>query len=43
MRSFAEPLADDIDKEERDDPPDWEKMNVCLYFYFIADMLTKVL
>ena len=24
--------ADDVDEEERDDPPDWEKMKVCLYF-----------
>ena len=23
---------DDIDEEERDDPPDWEKMKVGLYF-----------
>ena len=27
-----QPRADDIDEEERDDPPDWEKMKVCLYF-----------
>ena len=38
-----QPLADDVDEEERDDPPDWEKMKVGFYFYFIADMLTKVL
>ena len=24
--------ADDLDEEERDDPPDWEKMKVGLYF-----------
>ena len=24
--------ADDINEEERHDPPDWEKMKVCLYF-----------
>ena len=24
--------ADDIDEEERDDPPDWENMKVGLYF-----------
>ena len=35
--------ADDIDEEERDDPPDWEKMKEGLYFWLIADMLTKVL
>ena len=27
-----QPRADDIDEEERDDPPDWEKMKVGLYF-----------
>ena len=37
-----QPLADDVDKEERDDPPDWEKMEVGLYFELIADMLTKI-
>ena len=26
-----QPQADDVD-EERDDPPDWEKMKVGLYF-----------
>ena len=24
--------ADDVDEEERDDPPDWEKMKAGLYF-----------
>ena len=24
--------ADVVDEEERDDPPDWEKMKVGLYF-----------
>ena len=27
-----QPRADDVDEEERDDPPDWEKMKVGLYF-----------
>ena len=27
-----QPRADDIDEEERDDQPDWEKMKVGLYF-----------
>ena len=27
-----QPRADYIDEEERDDPPDWEKMKVGLYF-----------
>ena len=27
-----QPRADDIDEEERDDPPDWGKMKVGLYF-----------
>ena len=27
-----QPRADGIDEEERDDPPDWEKMKVGLYF-----------
>ena len=27
-----QPRADAIDAEERDDPPDWEKMKVRLYF-----------
>ena len=27
-----QPRTDDIDEEERDDPPDWEKMKVGLYF-----------
>ena len=27
-----QPRADDIDEEERDDPPDWEKMKAGLYF-----------
>ena len=27
-----QPRADDVDEEERDDPPDREKMNVGLYF-----------
>ena len=27
-----QPRADDVDEEERNDPPDWEKMKVCLYF-----------
>ena len=27
-----QPLADDVDEEERDGPPDWEKMKVGLYF-----------
>ena len=27
-----QPRTDDVDEEERDDPPDWEKMEVCLYF-----------
>ena len=37
-----QPRADDAD-EERDDPPDWEKMKVGLYFQLTADMLTKVI
>ena len=36
-----QPRADDVDEEERDDPPDWEKMKVGLYFLPIADMLTS--
>ena len=35
-----QPRTDDVD-EECDDPPDWEKMKACLYFYLIADILTK--
>ena len=27
-----QPRADDIDEKDRDDPPDWEKMKVGLYF-----------
>ena len=27
-----QPRTDDVDKEERDDPPDWEKIKVGLYF-----------
>ena len=27
-----QPQADDVDEEERDDPPDWEKMTEGLYF-----------
>ena len=27
-----QPRADDVDEEERDDPPDWNKMKVGLYF-----------
>ena len=27
-----QPRTDDVDEEERDDPPDWEKMKVGLYF-----------
>ena len=27
-----QPRADDIDEKERDDPADWEKMKVSLYF-----------
>ena len=27
-----QPRADDVDEEARDDPPDWEKMKVGLYF-----------
>ena len=27
-----QPRADDVDDEERDDPPDWEKMKIGLYF-----------
>ena len=27
-----QPRADDIDEEERDDPPDWGKIKVGLYF-----------
>ena len=27
-----QPRADDVNEEERDDPPDWEKMKVGLYF-----------
>ena len=27
-----QPRADDVDEEERDDPPDREKMKLCLYF-----------
>ena len=26
-----QPWADDVDEEERDDPPDWGKMKVGLY------------
>ena len=29
---LEQPRADDVDEEERDDPPDWEKMKVGLYF-----------
>ena len=36
-----QPRADDINEEEIDDPPDWGKMKVGLYFLLIADMLTK--
>ena len=28
----GQPRADDVHEEERDDPPDWEKMKVGLYF-----------
>ena len=28
----SSPGQSDVDKEERDDPPDWEKMKVGLYF-----------
>ena len=38
-----QPRVDYIDEEERDDQSDWEKMKVGLYFYLIADILTKVL
>ena len=34
--------ADDVAEEERDDPPDWKKMKVGLYFKLTADMLTKI-
>ena len=27
-----QPRADDVDEEERDDLPDWEKMKIGLYF-----------
>ena len=27
-----QPRADHVDEEERDDPPDWEKMKEGLYF-----------
>ena len=27
-----QPRVDDVDEEERDDPPDWEKMKAGLYF-----------
>ena len=27
-----QPRADDIDEEERDDPPDWEQIKAGLYF-----------
>ena len=27
-----QPRADDIEEEGRDDPPNWEKMKVSLYF-----------
>ena len=27
-----QPRADDVDEEGSDDPPDWEKMKVGLYF-----------
>ena len=27
-----QPRPDDVDEEERDDPPDWETMKVGLYF-----------
>ena len=27
-----QPRADDVDEEERDDPSDWKKMKVGLYF-----------
>ena len=37
-----QPRAGYIDEVERDDPHDWEKMKVALYFQHIADMLTKV-
>ena len=35
--------AYDVDEEERDDPPYWEKMKEGIYFKHIADKLTKVL
>ena len=35
------PRADDVDQEDRDDPWDWEKWKVGLYFYSLQ--LTKVL
>ena len=38
-----QPRADNVDKEERDDPPDWKNMKVGFYFLLIADMLTNVL
>ena len=28
----GQPRADDVDEEQRDDPPDWEKMKIGLYF-----------
>ena len=28
----GQPRADDVDEEEKDDQPDWEKMKVDLYF-----------
>ena len=27
-----QPGEDDVDEEERDDPPDWRKMKIGLYF-----------
>ena len=32
MTRQTRPRTDDVDEEERDDPPDWEKMKVGLYF-----------
>ena len=40
-----QPRADDVDEEESDDPPDWEKIKVGLLIFLThcIDMLTKVL
>ena len=38
-----QPRADDVDGEERDDPPDLENMKVCFISNSLQIWLTKVL